>query len=129
MSQLNPCANCGNYDFEDEDGVLVCTQCGRQQEGGLQVADDSGDFGTQGKISRKKVKKTKVKVTKSKCQLTHDIELGTTNDVTKSTVAPKGTGYTYKHGSISCGSRRMHSFTVPSKLRPNFGLLLATCGL
>jgi len=66
MSYLNICTNCGNDEFEDEDGLLVCTQCGRQHEAGLQTVDDSGDFGTQGKLSRKKIEKTKVKVTKSK---------------------------------------------------------------
>ncbi|KAK5086933.1 Meiotic Sister-Chromatid recombination aldehyde dehydrogenase [Lithohypha guttulata] len=54
----------GLRDFEEEDGVLVCTSCGRQQEG-LQIAEqDDADYGTQGKISRKKIEKTKAKVTK-----------------------------------------------------------------
>lgn len=64
MSQ--PCPYCGNLDFEEEDGLLVCTSCGRQQEGGLQVIDDDVDFGTQGKLNRMKTEKKKVKVTKSK---------------------------------------------------------------
>jgi len=67
MSHRNICANCGNEEFEEEDGVLVCTQCGRQHEAGFQTVDDSGDFGTQGKLSRKGIEKRKVKVTKSKC--------------------------------------------------------------
>lgn len=46
--------------------MIVCTRCGRQQEGGLQVADDDAEFGTQGKLNRMKVEKQKVKVTKSK---------------------------------------------------------------
>ena len=64
MSQRQPCPFCGNTTFEEESGILVCTSCGRQQEGGLQVADDDADFGTQGKITRKKVEKTKFKVSK-----------------------------------------------------------------
>lgn len=64
MSQ--PCPYCGNRDFEEEDGLLVCTSCGRQQEGGLQVADDDADFGAQGKLVRRKIERQKVKVTKSK---------------------------------------------------------------
>ena len=64
MSQRQPCPYCGNRSFEEENGILVCTSCGRQQESGLQVADDEPEFGTQGKIVRKKVEKTKVKVTK-----------------------------------------------------------------
>ncbi|KAK5943858.1 hypothetical protein PMZ80_003139 [Knufia obscura] len=64
MSQRSPCPYCGNATFEEENGILVCTSCGRQQEGGLQVADDDADFGTQGKVTRKKIEKTKVKVSK-----------------------------------------------------------------
>jgi len=64
MSQRSPCPYCGNTQFEEENGILVCTSCGRQQEGGLQVADDDADFGTQGKVTRKKVEKTRVKVSK-----------------------------------------------------------------
>lgn len=64
MSQRLPCPYCGNTQFEEENGILVCTSCGRQQEGGLQVADDDADFGTQGKVTRKKVEKTKIKVSK-----------------------------------------------------------------
>lgn len=64
MSQRLPCPYCGNTHFEEENGILVCTSCGRQQEGGLQIADDDADFGTQGKVTRKKVEKTKVKVSK-----------------------------------------------------------------
>lgn len=66
MSQLDACVNCGSQDFEEEDGQLVCTQCGRQKEGLLQVADDDGDFGTQGKVSRKKIEKTKARYTRGK---------------------------------------------------------------
>lgn len=68
MSQ--PCPYCGNRDFEEEDGLLVCTSCGRQQEGGLQVADDDADFGTQGKLVRRKIERQKVKVTKSEATYT-----------------------------------------------------------
>lgn len=64
MSQHPPCPFCGSLRFEEENGVLVCTSCGRQQEGGLQVEDDDADFGTQGKITRRKVEKTKIKVSK-----------------------------------------------------------------
>lgn len=64
MSQRLPCPYCGNTQFEEENGIVICTSCGRQQEGGLQVVDDDADFGTQGKVTRKKVEKTKVKVSK-----------------------------------------------------------------
>lgn len=63
MSSTIQCPNCGNTDFEDENGLLVCTSCGRQQEGPLLTEQDDADFGTQGKIVRKKVEKSKIKVT------------------------------------------------------------------
>lgn len=63
MSNLIQCPNCGNTDFEEENGLLVCTSCGRQQDAPLLTEQDDADFGIQGKVVRKKVEKSKVKVT------------------------------------------------------------------
>lgn len=65
MSRYPPCENCGGTKFAEEDGIVTCSRCGRRQEGGLQVGDEEPDFGTQGKVIRKKVEKEKIKVTRT----------------------------------------------------------------
>lgn len=64
MSRYASCSQCGNNSFAEEDGILTCTRCGLRLEGGLQVGDEEPEFGTQGNVVRKKIKKERIKVTR-----------------------------------------------------------------
>lgn len=56
-----PCINCGNVDFEDENGILVCTNCGRLQEGGAQQTGEDDEHFAPGKVTKRKLDRSKTK--------------------------------------------------------------------
>lgn len=63
-SSYPPCINCGNIDFEDENGILVCTNCGRQQEGGAQQTGEDDEHFAPGKVTKRKLDRTKTKTSR-----------------------------------------------------------------
>jgi len=65
MEEENTCPQCGSTAFYVEDGKTFCDN-GHEQQAGLVTAEDEQDFSKQGKIVRKKEKKTKEKLSKGK---------------------------------------------------------------
>lgn len=69
MSDEDPCEQCGSTDFNvEDDGHTYCVN-GHEQARGVITAEDDQDFARQGKIVRKKEKKSKQKFSKSELTL------------------------------------------------------------
>ena len=60
---VDACERCGLTNFEEVNGITFCLN-GHEQAGGQRRAEDEDDYGTEGKIIRKKVAKEKIKVTR-----------------------------------------------------------------
>lgn len=60
---VDACEQCGSTHFHIDDGLLYCSN-GHEQAGGQQVAEDSEEFGTRGKRTRRKREKSKAKTSK-----------------------------------------------------------------
>lgn len=64
MDDEDRCDQCGSTDFTvEDDGHTYCAN-GHEQARGAIIAEDDGDFARQGKVVRKKEKKSKQKVSK-----------------------------------------------------------------
>ena len=61
------CEHCGSHWFQIVDGRKTCSN-GHVQEDGPVVGEDEADFGNQGKVSRVKDQRAKVKVLKGKAK-------------------------------------------------------------
>jgi RNA polymerase I-specific transcription initiation factor RRN7 len=57
------CEQCGSTRFHLDNGLRYCSN-GHEQAGGQQVAEDSEEFGTQGKRTKRKKEKRKMKTSR-----------------------------------------------------------------
>jgi RNA polymerase I-specific transcription initiation factor RRN7 len=60
---VDACEQCGSTRFHIDNGLRYCSN-GHEQAGGQQVADDAEEYGTQGKRTKAKKERSKVKTSK-----------------------------------------------------------------
>ena len=70
FGEENACEQCGSHQFHIDNGLKYCSR-GHQQEGPI-VAEDEADFGNQGRTSRVRKEKVRIKVVKGKALLCPD---------------------------------------------------------
>jgi uncharacterized Zn finger protein (UPF0148 family) len=70
MDNDDACPNCGWTEFEDDEGRIVCSNCGRVQDRNLITEEEGVEGGIKGNVVRKKRTKEKVKASRGKQNFT-----------------------------------------------------------